>query len=60
MVDRQFAAARMVADPRRRMGPPLLARIADTRSSRRPPQLSVSAIPASTAITDQPSGERRR
>jgi hypothetical protein len=33
MVDRQFLAARMVADTHRRLAQPLLARIPDTRSA---------------------------
>jgi hypothetical protein len=42
MLDRQFLAARMVADTHRRLAPPLLARILDTRSSRRRPRLGLS------------------
>jgi hypothetical protein len=42
MVDRQFLAARMVAETHRRLAPPLLARIPDTRSSRRRPRLGLS------------------
>jgi hypothetical protein len=41
MVDRQFFAARMVAETRRRLAPPLLARIPDTRSSGRRPRLGL-------------------
>jgi len=41
MVDRQFIAARMVAEARRRLAPPLLARIPDTRSSGRRPRLGL-------------------
>jgi hypothetical protein len=35
MIDRQFLAARMVAATHRRLAPPSLARILDTRSPRR-------------------------
>jgi len=41
MPDRQFAAARMVAETRRRLAPPVLARIPDTRSSGRRPRLGL-------------------
>ena len=41
MVDRQFFAARMVAETRRRLAPPLLARIPYTRSSGRRPRLGL-------------------
>jgi hypothetical protein len=41
MVDRQFPAARMVAETRRRMAPPSLARIPDTRSLGRRPRLGL-------------------
>jgi hypothetical protein len=34
MVDRQFLVARLVAETLRRMAPPVLARIPDTRSPR--------------------------
>jgi hypothetical protein len=42
MADRQFIAARMVADTHRRLAPPLLARIPNTNSSRRRPRLGLS------------------
>jgi hypothetical protein len=42
MVDRQFSFARVVAETHRRMAPPLLARIPDTRSSGRRPRLGLS------------------
>jgi hypothetical protein len=42
MIDRQFLAARMVAETRRRLAPPLLARIPDTGSSGRRPRLGLS------------------
>jgi hypothetical protein len=42
MVDRQFLVARMVAATRRRMAPPVLARIPDTRSHGRRPRLGRS------------------
>jgi hypothetical protein len=42
MPDRQSLVARMVAETRRRLAPPLLARIPDTRSSRRRPRLGLS------------------
>jgi hypothetical protein len=42
MVDRQFLAARMVAATLRRMAPPVLARIPDTRSHGRRPRLGRS------------------
>jgi hypothetical protein len=41
MADRQFLAAREVAETRRRMALPLLARIAHTRSDVRPPPLGL-------------------
>jgi len=41
MPDRHFFAARMVAETRRRLAPPLLARIPDTRSSGRRPRLGL-------------------
>jgi hypothetical protein len=41
MVDRQFLAARMVAETHRRLTPPALARIRDTRSDRRRPRLGL-------------------
>jgi hypothetical protein len=42
MVCRQFLAAQMVAATLRRMAPPSLARIPDTRSIRRRPRLGLS------------------
>jgi hypothetical protein len=42
MVYRRFTVARLVADTRRRMAPPSLARIPDTRSLGRRPQLGLS------------------
>jgi hypothetical protein len=42
MVDRQFLAARAVAETRRRLAPPVLARIPDTRSDGRRPRLGLS------------------
>jgi hypothetical protein len=42
MVDRQFLAARVVAETLRRMAPPVLARIPDTRSDGRRPRLGLS------------------
>jgi hypothetical protein len=42
MVDRQFLAARVVAETRRRMTPPALARIPDTRLDGRRPRLDLS------------------
>jgi hypothetical protein len=42
MVDRQLLAARMVTETHRRLAPPLLARIPDTRSSGRRPRLGLS------------------
>jgi hypothetical protein len=42
MVDRQFLAARAVAETRRRLAPPALARIPDTRSHGRRPRLGLS------------------
>jgi hypothetical protein len=44
MVDRQFLAARAVAETLRRMAPPLLARIPDTRSDGRRPWLGLSHL----------------
>jgi hypothetical protein len=41
MVDRQFTAARMVAETRRRLAPPSRARIPDTRSVGRRPRLGL-------------------
>jgi hypothetical protein len=41
MVDRQSSAARMVAETRRWLAPPSLARIPDTRSLGRRPQLGL-------------------
>jgi hypothetical protein len=40
MVDRQFLAARMVAATHRRLAPPALARMLNTRSHGRRPRLS--------------------
>ena len=42
MVDRQFLAERLVAETHRRLAPPVLARIPDTRSDRRRPRLGLS------------------
>jgi hypothetical protein len=42
MADRQSLAARMVAETRRRLVPPVLARIPDTRSVWRHPRLDLS------------------
>ncbi len=42
MVGRQFLVARVVAETRRRMAPPVLARIPDTRSDGRRPWLGLS------------------
>jgi len=42
MADRQFLVAREVAETRRRMTPPVLARILDTRSNERSPRLGLS------------------
>jgi hypothetical protein len=42
MVDRQLLVARLVAETRRRMTPPVLARIPDTRSDGRRPRLGLS------------------
>jgi len=42
MVDRQFLVARAVAETRRRLAPPVLARIPDTRSDGRRPRLGFS------------------
>jgi hypothetical protein len=42
MVDRQFLVARLVAETRRRLAPPVLARIPDTRSHGRRPRLGLS------------------
>jgi hypothetical protein len=41
MPDRQLFAARMVAETRRRLAPPALARIPDTRSAGRRPRLGL-------------------
>jgi len=41
MVDRQFTAARMVAETLRRLATPVLARIPDTPSSGRRPRLGL-------------------
>jgi hypothetical protein len=42
MADRQFLAARAVAETRRRLAPPVLARIPDMRSDGRRPRLGLS------------------
>jgi hypothetical protein len=42
MVDRQFLVARVVAETRRRLTSPVLARIPDTRSDGRRPRLGLS------------------
>jgi len=42
MVDRQFLVARAVAETRRRLAPPVLARIPDMRSDGRRPRLGLS------------------
>jgi hypothetical protein len=42
MIDRQFIVARLVAETRRWLAPPSLARIPDTRSVGRRPQLGLS------------------
>jgi len=42
MADRQFLVARLVAETRRRLTPPVLARIPDTRSAERRPRLGLS------------------
>jgi hypothetical protein len=42
MVDRKFPVARLVAETLRRMAPPVLARIPDTRSHGRRPRLGLS------------------
>jgi hypothetical protein len=42
MIDRQFLAVPLVAETRRRLAPPLLARIPDTRSQGRRPRLGLS------------------
>jgi len=42
MADRQFLAGRAVAETRRRLAPPVLARIPDTRSHGRRPRLGLS------------------
>jgi hypothetical protein len=42
MVDRQFTVARLVAETRRWLAPPSLARIPDTRSVGRRPQLGLA------------------
>jgi len=42
MPDRGFIVAQEVAETHRRVAPPLLARIPDTRSSRRRPQLGLN------------------
>jgi len=42
MADRQFFVAQEVAETRRRLAPPLLARIPDTRADGRRPWLGLS------------------
>jgi len=42
MVGRQFFVARLVAETRRRLAPPVLARIPETRSDGRRPRLGLS------------------
>jgi hypothetical protein len=42
MIDRQFLVARLVAETHRRLAPPALARIPDTRSDGRRPRLGLS------------------
>jgi len=42
MTARQFLVARVVAETRRRMAPPVLTRIPDTRSDGRHPRLGLS------------------
>jgi hypothetical protein len=42
MVDRQFLAARLVAETRLRLAPPALARVPDTNSGGRRPRLGLS------------------
>jgi hypothetical protein len=42
MADRQFVVARLVAETRRRLAPPVLARIPDTRSDGRRRRLGLS------------------
>jgi hypothetical protein len=44
MVDRQSLVARAVAETRRRMAPPVLVRIPDTRSDGRRPRLGLSHL----------------
>jgi len=52
MVDRKLSAPRMVADTHRRLAPPLLARITNTRwSPRRPLGLSHPRIDANFRST---------
>jgi hypothetical protein len=57
MADRQFLVAREVAETRRRMAPPVLARVPDTRSDGRPPRLGLSH-PRIDGNPDQPSRRR--
>src|SRR5919106_4362012 len=57
MVDRQFLAARAAAETLRRMAPPV-SPVFLIRARTGGVPGSVSAIPASTAITDQPSSAR--
>jgi len=42
MSGRQFLVARLVAETRRRLAPPVVARIPDTRSDGRRPRLGLS------------------
>jgi hypothetical protein len=44
MIDRQSLVARAVAETRRRLAPPLLARIPDTRSDGRRPRLGLGHL----------------
>jgi hypothetical protein len=44
MVDRKLLAARAVAETRRLMAPPFLARIPDTRSDGRRPRLGLGHL----------------
>jgi len=42
MADRQFLVTRLVAETRRRLAPPILGHIPDTRSHGRRPRLGLS------------------
>jgi len=42
MADRQFLVARLVAETHRRLAPPILTRILDTRSDGRRPRLGLN------------------